>query len=149
MNNLPTTLSPSSTIGTSTSQNVAFSIDTQAPSQSLHITDMFQQSINQQEPTSLLIEQFLANTAGNFPSNINNQQFLPIQQPQSQVPITTTAESLISDENLRLLATLAALRVEQQNKRDLLAHLEASTSMDVATTIPQLSGLSIIITVSN
>lgn len=82
------------------------------------------------QPNSSLIEQILASSAA---SNFPQQDQLITSQ--IQMPVTTTAD--MNNKNLQLLATLAALRVEEQNNQQLLANLEATTSAQLAVTTQQ------------
>jgi hypothetical protein len=84
-----------------------------------------------QQPSSSLIQQFLSSSvASSFP-----QQPDQLLNNQIQMPTTTTAD--LNNKNLQLLATLAALRVEEQNNHQLLANLEATTSAQLAVTTQQ------------
>jgi hypothetical protein len=83
------------------------------------LINQFDQSSSSTPQTSSvnLIEQFLSSNALTCAPT-----FPPLNPPQIQ---TTTEEACLSGENLQMLATLAALRVEKNQKQQILANLEA------------------------
>lgn len=101
-------------IAAASSQPLAIPTNTNPLQQNL--TSASLPSIQTQPNAASLIEQFLSNTASS--SNFGVAQ---LNQPPAQLSIpTTTAEACLSGENLQMLATLAALRVENTHKQQFL-----------------------------
>lgn len=101
-------------------QQIAASTTTSCTTPSAPLTALPQQQL--QQSTNSLIEQFLASTAS------SSSFVVPVVQQPDPIP-TTLPEACFSGENLQMLATLAALRVKNNQEQQMLASLDVSNPL--------------------